>query len=321
MSNEARAKEHLVEIDETSASQVLEAEIGQPITSLNWFKKGYYSRAALVEVKDGHKVVARFGIDPLGYQKDRYAAKHFASLRVPIPEIKTIKQLENNIWLCTSEYVEGVNSDELHGEQARAAIPSVQETLVALHSTQVDSTTGYGEFDENGRGSHSSWAAYLSDDFCSEEFYQDVAVDADLIKQAWAKIGELAKLCPTERFLVHEDFGSDNLLIKDGKVVAVLDWHSAVIGDWAMDVARCEKYPREVYGDLRAAHEQAGFDSSNWEARINCYRLRSQIGLVNWIWDRKIKGLKSWQDLKGAQNDLRSGLEQVKAGLVDGESS
>jgi len=319
MSGKSTSK-HIVKIDDKLALQHIETELSEPIKSVDWFKSGYYSRAALVETVSGYKVVARFGLDPLGYQKDNYAAQHFASPQVPIPDVKLIKELESGVWLCLSEYVDGVKSDELHDKQAMAAIPSVQETLVALHSTPLTDIKGCGDFDGAGQAKHTSWTAFLTDDFCSEDFYKDEAIDDELVRRAWIKIGELAKLCPTDRFLVHEDFGSDNLLIKGGKVVAVLDWYFAIIGDWVMDIARCGKYPLEVYGDLRSAHEKAGFDTSNWEARINCYRLRAQIGLLNWFWDRQKQGLEIWQDLEGAQADLRSGLEKIEAGSVYGGS-
>lgn len=314
------AKEHIVEIDEVSALKSLEAELGQPVTKIDWLKKGYFSKAGLVETADHQKIMSRFGNDPRGFQKDRYAHQHFNCPDVPIPRVNVIKQLDSGVWLCLSEHIDGVISDELHGQEAQEAIPNVQQTLVVLHSTPIKLLQGYGEFDENGRTSYSSWVNYLTDDFCTPKFYGDRAVDTALIKQAWKTIGELAPLCPTERFLVHEDFGADNLLIKDGKVVAVLDWFSALVGDWAMDVARMQKYPREVYGDLRAAHEKAGFDCSNWGDRINCYRIRAQIGLISWFWDRQVKGLKNWQDLDGAQSNLKSGLERVKAGSVYGSS-
>jgi aminoglycoside phosphotransferase (APT) family kinase protein len=311
---------HIVKIDDNLALHHIKAELGATIKSVEWFKTGYYSRAALVETKNADKVVVRFGIDPVGYQKDKYAAQHFASPKVPIPNIKLIKELEGGVWFCISEYVDGVKSDELHGKGAVAAVSSVQETLVALHSTSISDIKGYGDFDGTGQAKYKSWSDFLTDDFCSPDFYTNDTINAELARRAWNKIGELAQLCPVDRFLVHEDFGSDNLLIKDGKVTAVLDWYFAIVGDWAMDIARCGKYPLEVYGDLKSAHEKAGFDTSNWEARINCYRLRAQIGLLNWFWDRKKQGLKIWQDLDSAQADLRSGLEKVEAGSVYGGS-
>lgn len=320
MSEEPNIKEHIVEIDDETATHYIEAELGQPLKSVKWFKTGYYSRAGLAQTEDGQKHVVRFGLEPSGYQKDKFASEHFSSSEVPVPKIKLIKKLENSLWLCLSDYADGVNSDELHGERAKTSIPGVQNTLVALHSTPVNAVDGYGEFDGDGRTTHKTWAEYLTNDFCSAEFYQDQAVETELIKEAWAKIGELAQLCPTERFLIHGDFGSDNLLVKNDKVAAVLDWYFAEVGDWAVDVAGCLKYPREVYGDLRAAHEKAGFDCSNWVTRINCYRLRSQIGLVDWFWDRQNRGLKNWQDIGGAQSNLRSGLERVKAGSTYGSS-
>lgn len=313
-------REHLIELDDDVAVQYLETELGKPIVKLDWFKKGYYSRAALVESENGEKLVAKFGNAPLGYQKDQYAASHFVSQKVPIPTVKTIKQVPNGMWLCISEYVDGAISDDLHGDKARAAITSVQEALVAIHSTPINDTQGYGDFDVNGYADSLSWAEFLTRDFCTEKFYGDKTINTALIKQAWAMVNELAQLCPSERFLVHGDFGADNLLINDSKVVAVLDWNFGLFGDWATDVANCEKYPREVYGDLKAAHEKSGFNTSNWAIRMNCYRIRSQIGLVQWLWERQVQGIPSWQGVAESLNDLRLGLLQVESGGMYGKN-
>lgn len=310
---ESNAKGHIVKITEADAIKVIELEIGESIEGFSWFKDGYFSRALLFKTKNGERLVARFGNDARGYEKDRFATKHFASSKVPIPSIKIIKQLKSGMWLCLSEYVEGVGSEKLHGQMAQAAIRSVQETIIALHSTTVDMTVGFGELDENGRANYSSMSEYLTRDYCTRRFYNDISVDEKLVKQAWKIIGELSKFCPTDRFLVHNDIGSDNLLIKDNKVVAVLDWEFSLIGDWVIDIARFQDYPLEIYGDFKAAYEKAGFDCSNWDIRIVCYRLHTQIGLIHWIWSRQQQGIKSWQTLADAQVDLRIKIQEAES--------
>src|SRR5688572_18170637 len=77
MSKELKTKEHIVEIDDNTATHHIETELGQPLKSVEWFKKGYYSRAGLVQTKDGQKHVVRFGLVPDGYQKDKFASEHF----------------------------------------------------------------------------------------------------------------------------------------------------------------------------------------------------------------------------------------------------
>lgn len=312
MGEELNIKEHIVEIDDETATRYTETELGQPLKSVKWFKKGYYSRAGLVQTKDGQKHVVRFGLVPDGYKKDKFASEHFSSLKVPVPGVKLIKQLDNQLWQCISEYAEGVHSDAIHGIQAKEAISSVQETLVKLHSTPIGSVSGFGDFDGDGKATYTSWPEYLNDDFCSQEFYDDTSTDTKLIRRAWDVIAKLAEMCPTDRFLVHNDFGSDNLLIKDGKVTAVLDWNFALLGDWVIDIASCKRYPLEVYGDLKQAHEKAGFDCSNWDVRISCYQLRSQIGLVHWLWERQANRLSKWQSIEDAQVDLKKMLMEAE---------
>jgi aminoglycoside phosphotransferase (APT) family kinase protein len=308
------AKAHPVELSDAEAFKLVEAALGQGLSKFGWFPRGAHSRVAFVETSD-QKLVAKFGLEPGSFEKDRFAAEHLASEDVPVPKIRLIKEIGDGLWLCLSDHVHGVASDDvIRRQEAKAAMASVQEPLVALHSTRVEEISGYGEFDTTGHASSSSWNASLTEDFCPAAFYNDASIDAQLIERAWALVRELADQGPAQGYLIHGDFGSDNLLIRGDAVSAVLDWSSASVGDWAVDLAGCEKYPLPIYGDLRDAHERAGFDMSNLTGRINCYRLRGQIGLVHWIWERQQRNVESWQDLASAQADLQAGVRRVSAG-------
>jgi hygromycin-B 4-O-kinase len=297
---------------ETEVLQAIARELGQPIVKIKWFNKGYVSAAALVQPENGHSVVAKLGINPIGYINDRYAHEHFSSTDLPIPKVKRIARLKKDAWLCISEYIEGINGDSLSGEAALPAVENVQKTMANLHSTNVDGIIGYGHFDANAWAFYSSWSQFLTDDFFPEEFYADPAIDTELITNARSKIANLATFCPEKRFLAHGDLGSSNLIIKNNAVVAVLDWQTMLIGDWAFDIAQCQKNYCDIYGDLKSAYRSAGFDCTNWDERINCYQLRHYLDSIFWVWQRHSWGLKSDSGVKDIQQELKVRLAQIE---------
>ena len=51
------------------------------------------------------------------------------------------------------------------------------------------------------------------------------------------KCSDCLAYLPTERYLIHGDYGFNNVLADEGRVTAVLDWANAKFGDFLFDVA------------------------------------------------------------------------------------
>jgi aminoglycoside phosphotransferase (APT) family kinase protein len=62
-------------------------------------------------------------------------------------------------------------------------------------------------------------------------------LDADLHTCAHALFAEAETLVGFEPALVHADLGPDHLLVRDGRLAAVIDWGDARVGDPALDYA------------------------------------------------------------------------------------
>jgi hypothetical protein len=105
-------------------------------------------------------------------------------------------------------------------------------------------------------------------------------LDRSLLKELITAFTSLAKHCPEERYLVHGDFGSNNVLTDGRSITAVLDWDEAKYGDPLFDVATA--YFWSSWLDCMAA--QAAYYNAclsaipGYQERIVCYQLR--IGLA-----------------------------------------
>ena len=89
----------------------------------------------------------------------------------------------------------------------------------------------------------------------------------------------LLSYCPTERYLIHRDFGFDNVVADGARVTGVLDWAEFGYGDFLYDVAYLDYFSQNIpYGALwheRAIRQQRHV--VHFEERMRCYMLN--IGL------------------------------------------
>lgn len=136
--------------------------------------------------------------------------------------------------------------DELTTEQYAQVLPEMITTLDAIHQVDVSGTQGYGVFDETAVGQFPSWPEYLLSVGEEEEggfygkwhhLFEDSFLERPLFDQLYGEMQRLFVFLPEERYLIHGDYGWNNVLADGGKVTAVLDWANAQYGDFLLDVA------------------------------------------------------------------------------------
>lgn len=100
--------------------------------------------------------------------------------------------------------------------------------------------------------------------------------------------------------LIHADLGPEHVLCRDGRVVGVIDWSDARVGDAALDLAWClNGTPREL---ADAAARTYGVDADLRERSLFYHRLSP--------WYEVVYGLET-----GQQRFVTSGIEAVRARL------
>ncbi|GHO95510.1 hypothetical protein KSF_055580 [Reticulibacter mediterranei] len=217
-----------------------------------------------------------------GFQKDVYAYKNFHSDRIPIPEVIQPGHIDERHAFCISEYVPGLTLQDVDHKAIQQLVQPTADIWSALQEYGLSHTSGYGNFDADGRGQYATWREYLLSILNTASFYQDHAkghIDQASLNDIIAIFTSFIQYCPEERHLVHGDFGSNNILTDGTRITAVLDWDCAKFGDPLFDVATA--YFWSTWLDCMAAqatyYEAHLTHLSNYRERLLCYQLR--IGL------------------------------------------
>lgn len=297
------------DIDPEQVLSLLEEHFGKPASQFTPITAGLIARTFSFRVEDQDYII-RFqgGHIPIHYEKEKYIYEHYASPRIPIPPIVHLGSL-HDVPFAISPKLPGQAHDRLSPQEYRQALPSVVETLFAIHQVNVRDRPGYGVFDGAGTGLWTSWQGFLSiirDEEPEWDFYgkwhtlfENSFLERDLFDRIYDRMVRLLDYCPEDRYLVHGGYGFGNLLIHEGKVSGVLDWIDAKYGDFVYDIAWLDFWMRRNQGQQLYAEYAAGHGMSipDLPERLLCYkcyialdglRFNAKVGNTNayqWVRD------------------------------------
>jgi hygromycin-B 4-O-kinase len=216
------------------------------------------------------------------YLKEEFIYRNFASPQLPIPEVIKVGSCED-LFYCISRKMPGRGLKSMSKSDYEQVLPSLVETALAIHRCDVGLWHGYGWIGDDGAGLFPSWRKFLAhaneeertDGFFGKwhSLFETSFLERGFFDDAYGRMTELLDACPEERCLVHGGYGNDNVLARDGKVTAVLDWE-AMYGDFAYDVAWIDFWPRGVdHVELfRQYYDKQGMPMENYRERIACYK-------------------------------------------------
>lgn len=101
-------------------------------------------------------------------------------------------------------------------------------------------------------------------------------------------MAELARHCPEDRHLIHDDLLNRNVLVDEGRITAVLDWGSSMHGDFLYDLAKFTYYAPgpwfaqwaniDFKSEALAHFGRIGLEVPKFDERLTCYELRMGLG-------------------------------------------
>jgi hygromycin-B 4-O-kinase len=174
-----------------------------------------------------------------GFHKDAFCYRQFTSPALPIPEILFIGQVED-LSYCISRRAPGITLQDMPLAGLPAVVSAVARTMQAIAEAPVPGSVGFGQFDADGMGEHTSWSDFIAV-IADPQRYDWGRVEA-LVSARWLdehlhQLRALLPHCPEIRRLVHGDFGSNNVMTDGTSITGVLDWSEAMFGDPLYDVA------------------------------------------------------------------------------------
>lgn len=278
----------------------VEENLGIKPQDLTVVEAGKMSETFVYE-QDGSKKILRVTDEGDSYLRDQFAGELFAGTDIPVPQILDIGTFKNGNHYAVSEFCEGISSDQLSQDEIDHALPEIWKVLAGTLRAPISNTTGYGYMDTaTHNGSHSTWRDYFVE-YLDEKSAgnlkpkaKQIGINPELIDQFREQLEKNLQFLPEERFLQHGDFAFDNLLMKDGKVTAVIDWAQIGYGDWYYDFATMEFWWPGRYGDPKEFADKYGFNTDNLEQRKAAYWANRFLGTVNFSADKQHKQTAEW---------------------------
>jgi hygromycin-B 4-O-kinase len=210
---------------------------------------GFFSRAFAFTAA-GRDYVLRLSDAPQAaesFAKDAYAARHFASPGLHIPEVLLVGATDvAGERFAISALVPGYTLEDADPAARRLALPGLLDTIDAIGRVRVGGSRGFGLWDETGAAPYPAWAAFLAaaDENDTGGYYRDWhslfarMLERDLYDAAYRRMRQLLGQIPEVRGLIHDDLWFQNVLANGERITGVIDWGNALYGDPFYDIAR-----------------------------------------------------------------------------------
>ncbi|MFA8384611.1 MAG: aminoglycoside phosphotransferase family protein [Pelagibaca sp.] len=153
-------------------------------------------------------------------------------LAVPLPRHFGAPSVRFPYPFTVVDWIEGAPADIAHLSDPVAAAQSLAAFLAALRDTDTQNGPMAGPANHNRGVPLSEMCAVTRR--CIDALADEI--DAPLAHEVWQAAREAPPHAGPPHWL-HGDLKADNLLARDGRLVAVLDWGLAAVGDPAVDLA------------------------------------------------------------------------------------
>lgn len=233
----------MLKITPSETEQFLIDKYGPGVAEVKQLGAGAWSHAFSFVHEEAKSVIRWSDMDD-NFERDARASS-FSCEGLPVPQITELGRGINKFF-AISPFIEGSFLETLPAPDLDRTTPSILKMLRALRVVDLSTTTGFGYWNKEGKGSHDSWKEFLLDDKNESdgslvkgwrENIRNFPIITDVYKNLWEKFESLVEHCPSEKSLVHADLINRNVLVADDNINAVLDWGSSFYGDSLYDVA------------------------------------------------------------------------------------
>ena len=271
----------------------IETVLGRAGLDVRIPETGMWKSTFIVSDGDQHWVVRIMQPPALRLRRGLMAQRKAAATGVKVPELihESLTESPNHGLLWTIEaFMDGQSyyPSQLDREICLSAARDMGLQLSRLHTIRVGAfgplnTTLDGPMDNENPH---SWQGWLNE---SEEKFKrsfDVAQMSPhgqtAIREALARLRDFDPGLPR---LCHGDFADDNLIIRDGKLAAVIDWNNVIGCDPAFDLAYGYLWHNdtECFDALLESYARStGDDLESLRRRTLDHRLVFATWLIDW---------------------------------------
>jgi hygromycin-B 4-O-kinase len=271
-----------------SIQSFLEAHFHLDSEGIELLGAGMFSKAFAFQA-GGQAYVLRVSACEDDFLKDRFAYQHYSTSEIPIPKTVSIGHWDHGLFYCITERCAGWTLNLLQDNDLDAAAhvsPALFDTLDAIHRTDISRYEGWGLTGVDGHGLFADWRTYMLSlhnqkfDFDLQALVRDSFIESELFASLYTEMESLLVYCPDEKWLMHGDFGFDNVISDGERITGVLDWAECGLGDFVSDIAYLQFWSDDLpYGTLwREYAAERGRVIPRFEERMRCYTIGIALG-------------------------------------------
>lgn len=268
--------------------------------SIEQLSEGHIAQALTFETVDGNKQVLRISAKDEDFLADQYAYQHFRD-SVPIPRILDIGKFGDGAFFCISNFVEGTTTNKFSPDEMEATLDGQNDTFACIFNADISYSSGYGHIDvKTGNAAHKSWKEFLINDIDEMDAEglrkraKNIGLEPALVDKFLAQYQKNLPFASETRRLLHGDLGFDNMLMKDNKVVAVIDWGQFAYGDWMHDYAKFDFWWPDRYTSPQTFADKYDLDAEHIAERIALYWAVTTLGTINFADKFKSERVTEW---------------------------
>jgi hygromycin-B 4-O-kinase len=271
------------------------------VSNLEFIKGGEVAQAFSFETGSEKYIlrISSHGTD--GFEKDKFAHEHFNTESLPIPEILEIGTVDDKHHFAISKKAEGKTLYAFSDKEFAELAPESLIILDRIHKINIEGTTGYGYWSIEGKGQHNSWRDVIKNAGTEgsrkwEDLFANTFMEKDLYEKLYAKLQDLSRYCPEERYLFHGDYGYDNVLSDGKKITGVIDWSESRYGDFLYDAAWMMFWPSpyDLEPLFREHYDNSGMLIRNYDERIMCYQIFIALNSLGFYAESNQKDKYEW---------------------------
>ncbi|OGH23502.1 MAG: hypothetical protein A2629_00445 [Candidatus Levybacteria bacterium RIFCSPHIGHO2_01_FULL_41_15] len=259
------------------------------ITSFEPLEGGEISRPFSFKVGD-EEFVIRIDTEVKTFEKDKYAFEHFASDKIPIPEMIEFGKMDNKYFYAITRRSVGDTLDHLTKESVRMILPQLIQTLDEIHKVRIPMHGKYGDWNADGNARFDTWKEYLlsigyEKYFGWSNLFKNSFMEEEVFAKTYKRIKKAVAFCPKERFLIHGDYGFNNLLTDKERITGVIDWGESKYGDFLYDVAWLSFWTKDIdyEKEFYKFYKKKNADVSNYKEKLLCYKLHLGLGAIHFF--------------------------------------
>lgn len=257
----------------------------------------------------GKWYVIRFSYNDMEFKIEKYIQQALQVEKFPLPKFLHVG-IYNNFYYAISEKIEGNSINKLKEKELKAAMPSVMESLIKLHSIDTTSHEGYGWLDYKMKGSFNTFIEFLQNFFSKNqegfwqgwyELFSESFLDYNVFNSLYERMMELAKFCEGRRYLIHSDFHYNNVIINNSQIAGIIDWGKVSYCDYIFDIATIilEFSSCDLLEEFEIVYKKHNFDTSNFTERFLCAAICNSLD-----------GMRFWAKF-GRQDAYKSILDNI----------